>query len=266
MHRFSFPRFLIFPTALALVLLPGCAAGPDTETLKTFVEAQEAFDKAEQAPAPEQNEAFRRVALMYQGLIDRGVRSAPIYYNMGNAWARCNETGRAVAAYQLARRYRPLDPYIAENRRAVLGGAEPAESPASLIEHLFFWQDWVGCRQKMYASVFLAGLTFSVGVVLLFMRHRRLRRLFWASLVLTAIASLSVGYDWHRFEGVRHAVVASDQANPRKGNSEQYDLAFTTPVPIGTTATVIGRRGDWVQLRFGASRDGWLRQDQIVEY
>ena len=244
----------------------GCSPKPEERTLERFVEAQQAFDQADKLPVAEQKEAFRRVALMYQGLIDEGIQSGPLYYNLGNAWARSEEPGRALAAYHSARRFMPFDPHLASNMQTVLGDSVPSQATTPLIEHLFFWQDWIGIEQKATGTIVLAALTFLLGTAQLFIRHRRLRRLALISLTLTLLAVLSTGYDWYRFEQTAHAVVAVKEATPRKGNSESYELSFTSPVPLGTTATVLGERSGWLLLRFGSGQDGWLPKDQVVRF
>lgn len=256
----------ILVVMLVVLIAAGCSAAPDGQTLRQFVEAQEMFEKADSLPEAEQKEAFQRTALMFQGLVDRGVRSGPIYYNLGNAWARCGERGRALAAYHSARRYMPLDPHLASNLQTLQGAVPPGRPPTPLIEYLFFWQDWFGVRQKALFATASALLASLCGFLCCFIRHRRMRRLAWTSLALTVIACLSTGYDWYRFEWTRHAVVAVEEARPRKGHSEQYETAFTASVTLGTTAEVLDRRGDWVYLRFGPGRDAWLPAKEVVEY
>lgn len=249
-----------------LVVTIGCSRTPDDQTLRRFVEAQEAFEKAETLPETERKDAFRRSALMYRGLVDRGVRSGPIYYNMGNAWARCDEPGLALAAYRSARYYMPLDPHLASNVQTVQGHVRPGAPPTPLIEYLFFWQDWIGVQYKASISTISASLTLFFGSLCCFLQHRRLRRLARITLAFTLLACLSTGYDWYRFEWTRHALIAVEDARPRKGHSEQYETAFTTPPLFGAEAEVLERRGDWVLLRFGPGRDGWLPKNHVVEY
>lgn len=253
---------ILLSLCFASLCLVGCSKTPDAESVRIFSAAQNSFEEAEKLPPEEQKAAFRLVAQTYQSLIDNGVKSGAIYYNMGNAWARCDEIGQAVAAYRTAKRYMPLDPYIASNLQAL--GA--SESPKPIIEHVLFWQDWIGIRQKYIVSFLAIASAFIVGITALFYSHQRIKRTFWFFLTLALISLISTGYDCYRFEYSRYAVVSVQSATPRKGNSEQYELTFTTPVSLGTTAQVLDERGDWVRLRFAADQDGWLPKNQIVLY
>ena len=46
-----------------------------------------------------------------------------VLYNQGNAWMRAGATGRALAAYRQAQRYRPRDPYLAANLQNALAAS-----------------------------------------------------------------------------------------------------------------------------------------------
>ena len=230
----------------------GCSAMPP-EYLQTFQEAQAAFDA----------ENYRQAATLYEQLIDQGVQSGAVYYNLGNAWAKAEEPVRAVAAYYLARRYIPNDPHLNANLQAVLtsnGGIMPSPE-SSLTGWIFFWQNWIGSPAKIWGSVLLAVLTFLSGVLYLYRRYQRFRRFLIGSAMLTAIAFASVGYDWYRFEYVERIIVTMN-AQPRKGNSEQYEPVFAAPIPFGTLAVVLDERSDWYLLRFPDGQEGWLPHGQ----
>jgi hypothetical protein len=257
---------IIVLSVMLFVLVVGCSASPDEHTIQMFLEAQDTFEKAEKLSAENQPEEFHRVATMFQSVIDQGIQSGPIYYNLGNAWLRAEEPGRALAAYHLAQRYLPLDPYIASNKQIALGNNATPEPITPIIEYVFFWQNSIGCREKVLCSVLLAVVTFISGVFYLFVRYRWLRRFVTVLLVFTIIAVCSTGYDWYRFEWIQHAVIAVEKAEPRKGNSEQYEPLFTTPVPFGTTVIILDERNDWIRLRFSSGQDGWLPKNQIIEF
>jgi hypothetical protein len=250
-----FQRFLFL---FVLSSFFGCSSRPNEETLQIFAEAQSAFDAAD----------YHKAAKLYQMLIDKGIKSGPLFYNLGNAWAGAEEPGKAVAAYYTAQRYMPHDPYLTANIQTLLAssGGGAVEKETALIEHLLFWQNWISSRSKIGISLVLVSMTFLCGVALCFFRLKWLRRATLTLLVLTWVAVGSTGYDWYRFDCVQHAAVTINGAMPRKGNSEQYEPVFTTPIPFGTPTVVLDERKDWVRLRFSSGQDGWLPKDQVVYY
>jgi hypothetical protein len=225
------------------------------EQVRTFHGAQSAFE-AENYPLS---------ASLYQQLVDQGVRSGTVYYNLGNAWAKADEPVQAVAAYYLAKRYMPGDPHLNANLCTVLtnnGGTLPPHD-SSLLASLFFWQDSVGYDTKIWISLALTALTFLGGVLCLFRRSKWFKRCLVAAIVLTVIALASAGYDWYRFEGVEHVIITMHSVS-RKGNSEQYEPAFVSSIPFGTLAVVLDERSGWYFLRFPGGQEGWLQLSQTL--
>ena len=243
-------RFLLL---CLLILCLGCNAAPP-ERVRTFQDAQSAYDA----------ENYRQAAVLYEQLIEQGMRSGTVYYNLGNAWARADEPARAVATYYLAKRYIPNDPHLSANLRTVLtnNGGVPPPTESSLIGSLFFWQNWIGTDTKMWTSLVIVVLTFVGGVPLLWRGRGGLKRATIVLILLTAVALASTGYDWYRFESVERIIVATTDALPRKGNSEHYEPAFVSPIPFGTLAVILDERSGWYSLRFPDGQEGWLPHSQ----
>jgi len=232
----------------------GCSA-VSPERLQTFQDAQSAFDA----------ENYRQAVTLYEQVLDQGMQSGAVYYNLGNAWVKAEEPVRAVAAYYLAKRYIPNDPHLNANLQAVLtsnGGTIPPPD-SSLAGYLFFWQNWIGYHTKIWCSIALAALTFLSGVLYLYRQSKRFKHYLIGLSIFAAIAFASVGYDWYRFEHIEQIIVTAN-ALPRKGNSEQYEPAFVTPIPFGTLAVILDERSGWYLLRFPNGQEGWLPQEQAV--
>jgi tetratricopeptide (TPR) repeat protein len=237
-----------------LIWCAGCGALAQKH-VQTFQEAQSAFEAGE----------FQQAVTLYLRLIDQNVKNGAVYYNLGNAWARADQPDKAVAAYYLAKRYSPNDPHLEANLRTLLinnGGT--ISSAGSLISSIFFWQDSVGCQTKLWTSTVLAVLTFFCGTARLFWKNRMVTNSFFCLLFFTLTAVASAGYDWYRYEYLDQMIVAVNGAVPRKGNSEQYEPAFVSPIPFGTPVIFLDERGDWCCLRFPNGQEGWLPLSQTL--
>ena len=62
---------------------------------------------------------FPEAASAYEGLIRSGPVSPALYFNLGNAWFKSGQTGRAIAAYRRAERIAPRDPDLRANLQFV---------------------------------------------------------------------------------------------------------------------------------------------------
>ncbi|NLE40014.1 MAG: hypothetical protein GX621_18510 [Pirellulaceae bacterium] len=240
----------------------GCVRGVDFQTAAELTKAQEAFDRAD---SPDE---FLKVAAMYQAARDRGLVSGAVLYNQGNALMKAGQTGRAIAAYREATRYRPVDPYLKANLDYALGSrAEPA-ARRPMIEYLLFWQNWIGYPAKFRLAGAAVLATFLVASAGWFVWRRTLNRVALAGLAVSAVLSLSAAYDWHRFDYQQHGVVVANETIARLGYAQSYEPAFTEPLTEGTEFTVLDRRGDWVfvSLPGDANREGWIEAKTAVLY
>ena len=115
-HSSTIQRFLFLLFFLIAVPLP--AAPPNAE----FEQANKLYEQGK----------FKEAAAAYQTLIDRGAESPTIYYNLGNAWYKAGQNGRAVAAYLHTERLAPRDPNVRFNLNFVrnkVNVAKPTTGP-----------------------------------------------------------------------------------------------------------------------------------------
>jgi len=252
-------------------LLTGCGSAPDLELSRKFQAAQQAFQQAASV------EDFARVAQQYEQISGATFASGAVLYNQGNAWMRADETGRAIAAYRQALRYRPRDPYLTANLHSALtsaGGQSIALSAGSPIAgYVFFWQHWLSYPEKFLLTTCLLAATLMTlllsqvaGGWKRVQRQILWRRLSFALAAACLLAAASTCWDWYRFDQTTYGVVVADQAVARKGNSETYEAAFNHPLSVGTEFVVLEQRKDWLHIAVGDSATGWLRRRDVQTY
>lgn len=183
---------------------------------------------------------------------------------------RAGERGRAIALYRQAQRYRPRDPYLAANlQNAITVGGRDALSPAEsgLAGYVFFWQNWLGYPEKFTSTTLLLRLTLVISLLGQITKHRTLlRRVAFATAATCLLSAASTAWDWYRFELTTHRVVVTDSVVARKGNSENYEAAFTDPLSEGTEFVVLEERADWLHVQIGDAGTGWLPQRDTAIY
>src|SRR5262245_45208005 len=133
---------------LSSALTSASIAAEPGDRQRTFVRALELFDAAK-TPAD-----YRASAALLESLLSDGYRNGAVFYNLGNAYFRAGEIGRAIAAYRKAKFYRPRDPYLDANLRQALSVAPGrlAEPPIPWWKHVLFWSGWLSFPEKAYAS------------------------------------------------------------------------------------------------------------------
>lgn len=246
------------------VAVGGCGAAPDLETTRKFQEAEETFVSAS---TPDD---FARAARQYEQISGNDFASSTLLYNQGNSWMRAGETGRAIASYRQAQRFRPRDPYLEANLRNALtvsGSSSDVLPETGVAGFVFFWQNWVSYREKFVVTTVLLAATLILSLLGQLLRLRVwLSRCSFAAGVCVVIFTASTAWDWQRFDGTVHGVVAVESTIARKGNAESYDAAFKAPLGQGTEFVIEEERNNWLRVHVGEAGTGWLSERDVISY
>lgn len=235
------------------------AAEETTNRERSFVRALDLFEAAEN---PEQ---YREAAKEFETTLADGYRSGAVYYNLGNAYFRAGEYGRAILNYRKAKPYLPRDPYLKANLQQAIAAApgKLAEPPAPWWSHVLFWSEWISFPTKVIACVVTlcgAPLVIVIAVV------TRVSRLHWLALAILA-AGLMVGLEvmLNNAEAIgNQRAVITGETIARKGTGNSYEPAFDQPLRDGAEFQVLSVSSDWTFGRFEGIGDGWVRNDFVA--
>ena len=227
---------------------------------RTFMRALEVFDKAK---TPDE---YRQAAALWQSLLTDGYQNGAVYFNIGNAYMKAGEFGRAISSYRKARLYRPRDPYLEANLNQALAlapGRLP-ELPAPWWKHVLFWSGWLAYPEKFAAVVAAFGAACILAMAGLLLRKRRAYWICGALVAGALLLSVDAALAYLDATQARRAVVVVETV-ARKGMGRGYEPAFDQPLRDGAEFTVISRSGQWVLGHFEGIGDGWLPQESVVE-
>src|SRR5215470_19112395 len=78
------------------------------QQLVQLEQANRAFEQALASPTPQDAQGYYQQAIAgYEQLIAAGIHNAKLYYNLGNAYFRLNDLGRAILHYRRGLRLEP---------------------------------------------------------------------------------------------------------------------------------------------------------------
>lgn len=260
---------------LAAVPARQVAAGPiETEPIETpapaasvresraepserFVVAHQAYDDGE----------YQRAIELYHGLVREIPGNGYLHYNLGNAYLRNGELGRAIAAFRRARALLPRDEEVRANlefaRKSAKDAIAPPE-PSQVATTLFFWH-YELAREELAAIALLCNLLFwsGLGLLLVVRRWEPLRWLLIALLLplLAAGGSLAV----RTLAPQRVAVVVPQEVDAFTGPDAESVVRFK--LHAGTELEIRDTRDGWVRIALPDGQQGWLQRDwvQVVE-
>ena len=204
---------------------------------------------------------FTEAAAAYQGLVQSGQVSAPLYYNLGNAWFKSGQIGRAIAAYRQAAQITPRDPDLRANLQFA---RNQTQSPTLLPSR---WQRWLG-RLTLNEWSVLAAVALGLWLLLLAILQWRptlkpiLRTYVFCLAVLVMILSACAAAALRETRFTRMAIVIAPEATVRYGPLAESPEAFTAH--DGAELRVLDQKDEWLQVSAGPQRIGWLRRDQTL--
>lgn len=261
---------------LMLWLLPGLLAGPPItltrqQQLVLLETANSALAQAVASRDAQQEQHYYQQAIAaYEQLIAAGAQNARLYYNLGNAYLRRNDLGRAIGQYRCGLRLEPNNPrlqaslrYARSLRQNPIDSQSP-QTARALVPYLLFWHDDL----SLYTQVLYAGIGFivawSCAIAHLFWHRPVLRWLLAGAVVVCVLFSGSALTVHVHHATARHGVVVAEEVPVRTGNGESYALQLSQPLRPGTEFVVLEERGAWLQVQLENTTRGWIRQEYVI--
>ncbi|MYN65180.1 MAG: tetratricopeptide repeat protein [Acidobacteria bacterium] len=243
----------------AALLLVACSAP---------LAAQEAF--FEEGNRLYQEGDFAGAVALYERILETGVESGELHYNLGNAWFRLGEMGPAVLHYERARRMMPRDDDLRANLELARSLTVDEITPLPgfwLLRVARWWIDLLS-RPVLLAVVTLTWLT-AMGALIVAVAGRAESLLAWSRRVAAVAGGLTLVFGLSlmaRELGVGRpdeAVIMAAAAAVHSAPSDDRELLIFT-VHEGTRVRVERRSDAWVEIVLEDGRVGWVRSGQLV--
>jgi tetratricopeptide (TPR) repeat protein len=197
----------------------------------------------------------------YEKLLQSNQVSAALYFNLGNAFFKSGQIGRAIVSYRQAGLITPRDPDI----RANLQFARNQISGPTLLPNRL--QRWLGTLTlNEWAMLAAAALWLWLLTLALIQLRPALKPslknsaiiggLLAAALCLCAGAARAMNYS------ANTAIVIVNETVVRNGPLDESPRAFT--VHDGAELRVLDRKDNWLQVSAGEQRIGWLKREQVI--
>jgi hypothetical protein len=221
-----------------------------------------------QAGAAYQKGDFQEAERDYRLLVEKGLRSGALYYNLGNSCFKQKKLGDAVYYWEMAKRLLPEDPDVRENLELanllVVDRIEVPQDPLPIR-----WLDSAVHRLTIQqeGKILLALFIFANVLIAIFLLsgNPRLasRALIAAAAAGIIVAILGMSFGWKIYEKSHRAegVVIEQKADARSGPGPENITVFT--VHEGIVLRIRGESGGWYQISLPNGWSGWLPKDSV---
>ena len=245
----------------------------EQKTAEQKAEASEEFsaEKSWDAANKAYQEAdYKRAETLYRAILEQGLHSAKLYYNLANTLFKQEKLGEAILYYNKALRLSPADEDVRHN-------LEYAEnSTKDSLEQIpeFFLFAWIRAVRNLMScdgwTIFsLVILVIGLAAALFYLLAQRIstRKAGFYVMVLAAllflVATLFANYERKAIVNHNEAIVMSSavsvKSSPDRAATELFVLHEGTKLSIGE------RMDGWVEVRIADGRKGWIESSRIAE-
>lgn len=232
----------------ALLLLAFPWAGQAAKTVAEEFEAgNQHFDRGEFAAARE----------VYERLAAQGKTSSNLFYNLGNAWFRLDDRGRAILNYERALALEPGHADAAKNLAFVSGLAGAEDLAQHWLETVL--PRWTG---GTFALLAFGGLwaVLILGTAAASSPRFRTGAVYLGGGLLLLVTLYTGAGLLHERAQAKKAVLISPSA-ARQAAAERTGVV--AELPAGTRVTPLSVRGAWTFCAIPGQSRGWIESKAI---
>lgn len=210
---------------------------------------------------------FDSAIVSYATALAGGKESAPLYFNLGNAYFKNGDLGHAILYYLRAKRLEPNDDDIKSNLEfarsftSVQMAGVPLNPVADFFEKLVgpYHLDLLAWSSSLFFVSFFILLSIRFG-----MRRRRglLKTLIVTSLSFAIVLAFLTTVKYRTDFLSTRAVLIAEECPVRSGPNEQSELELQGAP--GLVVDVLAESGEYYNVLFENKRRGWIRKDLVA--
>jgi len=247
----------IIPFVLFLLFSSGTGFPFTTPDLSAFYQAKAYYEHADY------DEAIK----LYNSILETGVESGNLYFNLGNCYFKKGELGMAILNYEKARRLIPWDKDLESNYEYALSltkapaTASPKNPFAKAINILFerFTIDGLTILLSVLYILFLAGILSGI-FFRPFKKYSIGALIFIGLFFIVALVGIEEKIALLNKEGI----IISEQVDAKFEPIDKATTHFT--LYEGAKVKVLESRSDWCKVKRADGKSGWVQRKAVAVF
>ena len=245
-------RFIIILLPVLLFMPCGAIAQNVQSPQADFFEANRAY----------KNDRFQEAIDGYLKLIKNGFENGHIYYNLGNAYYRRGDLGKAILFYERAHLLIPRDDDLVFNLSHAKSQAVDAIGDFRTFPLLgFLGLDGLNLYEAFFAFTILNIFFFFILGTRLFKKAEWSYYLSIFLVIFIGIGACALLLKWYDRASDDRAVVLSDEVEVRAGPDPGNTVLFK--IHEGAVVHYDRSESDWVLLHLSEDKRGWVQSGQL---
>jgi tetratricopeptide (TPR) repeat protein len=233
------------------------ASSAEQDGAALFNKANSCYEKGE----------FQQAADCYAGILRMGLESGQVYYNIGNAYFKLGDLGKAILYYEKAMDLMPQDADLKSNleyARSLVEESSPTVSKAWWVKHLEGLTGALNLDNLTIALSTLYILVVCLAALNTVYRQRMGRKLslvIAAAVLITVSLAASFAVRIYEEEFLKPAIVTQKEADCRFEPLDESTSYFK--VRAGNKVFVVNSKDDWFKVRRLDGKAAWVKKDAI---
>ncbi|HSQ42408.1 MAG TPA: tetratricopeptide repeat protein [Fibrobacteraceae bacterium] len=227
----------------------------------------EAFSQGVQAYRAEKYTAAIDV---WDACVQAGIRNPDLFYNLGNAYYRAGQLGRAIWAYESALRLAPANADLNANlefvRSQTVDKTDKGEEDNPILKAFWRAHHAIGLHTQLLLlllAAWVAGILLVLGFLI---RKEGVRTtihvLLFLLIVGASVLALDAGFKAVKLETESTGIVVTRSTDVMSGPGDKYQVLHE--LHEGTQVEIREMRDGWANVRIGESVNGFVPLKQIA--
>lgn len=238
--------------SLFIAVLPSLSRGSETDATSLYNQGNAAY----------RNKNWDDAIDKYLDAVNSGAMSPELFYNLGCAYFRTGDIGRAILWFERARMLKPRDSDINKNlaftRKLTQDKVESVYRNTLLV---WFWRAMESISfSELWWLLLIISLVATIAVSYSILQLRA----YWIGIVLWIVFLIFAGAWyvkgnrlWERHLGI----TVAPKVDVRSAPSAEGEILFT--IHSGTRVGIIERRHDWFRIAIEDGHTGWVDETAI---
>ena len=210
---------------------------------------------------------YRESAPAYESLVSEGAQSVALFYNLGNAYFKQGQIGKAVLSYERALRFAPHDKEILGNlayAREFVQDKVAGTEPSLWARRLISLYERVTLNLLLASASWFYFLSILILCLIILRPGERASLRKWL-ILFSILLSVSLSCFGLKLFSERYsqAIIIAREVEVRYGPSAQETKAFL--LHEGTKCAVREFSGGWALIWLPNDQGGWVPQESLEQ-
>jgi len=204
----------------------------------------------------------------YETLVKKGVKNGYLFYNLGNAYFKNKQIGKAILNYERAKLYLPNDKDIKYNLKyantiKVDRISEPEYNPFTKV--ILFIYNVFGVNTLAIIVEVLLWIIVAIFIIKWLVKDYRIKdlalKIFPYAAITFIVLLLIFVIKVYNIENSEYGIVTVNEGEVKSGPGNDYTVIFT--LHEGTKVKKQNVSGNWYQVTLPNGYTGWLKKGDI---